>query len=205
MCPYATGRSATFVVCGPPDRRSLLSQPTTHIHRLEIKILARSSGPRPANDISTEFEIRPNLKCYGVKRALLITTQFCTRHGRESAKFRDRLSLSWTTALQILIEFRNTISGTGAWRGLLSQCTRAHSKQLIKSEAVKPRDLKHCLHKPNCIVTTNPDRSVLITIITWHFQFHLVNVFSISNTNLSLSRVRVRLAEPLDPAWKIGK
>ena len=30
--------------------------------------------------------------------------------------------------------------------------------------------------KPECIVTTNPDRSVLITIITWHFQFHLVNV-----------------------------
>ena len=33
-------------------------------------------------------------------------------------------------------------------------------------------------HKPECIGTTNPDRSVLIliTIITWHFQFHPVNV-----------------------------
>ena len=26
------------------------------------------------------------------------------------------------------------------------------------------------------ILATNPDRSVLITIVTWHFQFHLVNV-----------------------------
>ena len=31
-------------------------------------------------------------------------------------------------------------------------------------------------HKPECIGTTNPDRSVLIPIITWHFQFHSVNV-----------------------------
>ena len=39
-----------------------------------------------------------------------------------------------------------------------------------------PRDLTYCSHKPECIGTTNPDRSVLITIITWHFQFHPVNV-----------------------------
>ena len=44
------------------------------------------------------------------------------------------------------------------------------------SEAARPRDLIHCSHKPECIVTTNPDKSVLITITTWHFQFHLVNV-----------------------------
>ena len=31
-------------------------------------------------------------------------------------------------------------------------------------------------HGPSCIGTTNPDRSVLITIITWHFQYHPVNV-----------------------------
>ena len=31
-------------------------------------------------------------------------------------------------------------------------------------------------HKPECMVTTNPNRSVLITIITWHFQFHPVIV-----------------------------
>ena len=29
----------------------------------------------------------------------------------------------------------------------------------------------YCSHKPECIVTTNPNRSVLITIIAWHFQF----------------------------------
>ena len=37
-------------------------------------------------------------------------------------------------------------------------------------------NLTYCSHKPECIVTTNPDRSALITIITWHFQFHLVNI-----------------------------
>ena len=30
--------------------------------------------------------------------------------------------------------------------------------------------------RTECIVTTNPDRSVLITIITWHFQFRPMNV-----------------------------
>ena len=39
-----------------------------------------------------------------------------------------------------------------------------------------PRDLTYCFHKPKCIVTTNPARSVLIPIITWHFQFRPVNV-----------------------------
>ena len=43
-------------------------------------------------------------------------------------------------------------------------------------EGVSPRDLTYCSHKPECIVTTKPDRSVLITIITWHFQFRPVNV-----------------------------
>ena len=43
-------------------------------------------------------------------------------------------------------------------------------------EGVSPRDLTYCSHKPESIVTTNPDRSVLIPIITWHFQFRPVNV-----------------------------
>ena len=43
-------------------------------------------------------------------------------------------------------------------------------------EGVSPRDLTYCSHKPECIATTNRDRSVLITIITWHFQFRPVNV-----------------------------
>ena len=42
-------------------------------------------------------------------------------------------------------------------------------------EADRPRDLTYCYHKPECIVT-NPDRLVLITIITWTFQFYIVNV-----------------------------
>ena len=43
-------------------------------------------------------------------------------------------------------------------------------------EADRPRYLTYCSHKPDCIGTTKPDRSVLITIIKWHFQFHSVNV-----------------------------
>ena len=43
-------------------------------------------------------------------------------------------------------------------------------------EGLSPRDLTYCSHKPECIVTTNPNRSVLIPIITWHFQFRPVNV-----------------------------
>ena len=42
-------------------------------------------------------------------------------------------------------------------------------------EGVSPRDLTYCSHKPECIGTTNPDRSVLITIIIWHFQFYHVD------------------------------
>ena len=45
-----------------------------------------------------------------------------------------------------------------------------------QSRGRSPRDLTYCSHKPECIGTTNPDRSVLITIITWHFQFHPGNV-----------------------------
>ena len=43
-------------------------------------------------------------------------------------------------------------------------------------EGISPRDLTYCSHKPECIGTTNPDRSVLITLILWHFQSHPVNV-----------------------------
>ena len=43
-------------------------------------------------------------------------------------------------------------------------------------EGISLRDLTYCSHKPECIVTTNSDRLVLITIITWHFQFRPVNV-----------------------------
>ena len=41
----------------------------------------------------------------------------------------------------------------------------------------KSRDLTYCSHKPEWFVTANPERSVLITIITWNLQFHLVNVY----------------------------
>ena len=43
-------------------------------------------------------------------------------------------------------------------------------------EAYRPRDLTYCSHKPECIVTTNPDWLELTTIITRHFQFHHVNI-----------------------------
>ena len=46
----------------------------------------------------------------------------------------------------------------------------------IGSQIPRALDLTYCSHKPECIVTTNPDRSVLITIITWHFHFRPMNV-----------------------------
>ena len=52
------------------------------------------------------------------------------------------------------------------WWGLLSQCTRAHANRKSNPEAVR---LEY-------IVTTDPDRLALITIITWHFKFHLLNI-----------------------------
>ena len=39
-------------------------------------------------------------------------------------------------------------------------------------------DLTYCSHKPECIVTANPDRSVLIKIITRCFQFNLRMYFA---------------------------
>ena len=47
---------------------------------------------------------------------------------------------------------------------------------VITLMTVRPMDLTHVSYKPKCMVTANPDRSALITIIPWHFQFHLVNV-----------------------------
>ena len=45
-----------------------------------------------------------------------------------------------------------------------------------KSNPVSPRDWTYCLHKPECIATTNSDRSALIPNATWHFSFQPVNV-----------------------------
>ena len=56
-------------------------------------------------------------------------------------------------------------------RGLLSQCTMALAKQEVQLIWIG----RAFSQKPGCIncdiVTTNLDRSVLITIITWHFEF----------------------------------
>ena len=54
-----------------------------------------------------------------------------------------------------------------SWNHNLSDST------YLNPEADRPRDLTY---KPKCVVTTNPNRSVLITIITWHFQSNFVNV-----------------------------
>ena len=55
------------------------------------------------------------------------------------------------------------------------------SQDARKSQANKPTcktgsQIPYCSHKPECIGTTNPDRSVLITILTWQFPFNPVNV-----------------------------
>ena len=71
-------------------------------------------------------------------------------------------------------------------------------------EGVSPRDLTYSSHKPEYIVTTNPDRSALIPIITWHFQFRTVNVGILHLIRLSCSklepfRVLLPLLRPVVP------
>ena len=64
--------------------------------------------------------------------------------------------------------------------------------------APRPRDLTYCSHNPECIVTTNPDRSALITIITWHFSFHLVNV-----SNLHVQNAASRVTWYIQWIWSL--
>ena len=65
-------------------------------------------------------------------------------------------------------------------------------------EGVSPRDLTYCSQKPECIGTTNPDRSVPITIITWHFEFHPVNVSNLpQKTHKCLKREPFHVLLPL--------
>ena len=67
-------------------------------------------------------------------------------------------------------------------RGLYKRKTKQYFhmfkglRPVLEGFVVTMHDLTYCSHKPECIVTTNPDRSVLITIITWHFQFRPMNV-----------------------------
>ena len=53
--------------------------------------------------------------------------------------------------------------------GLLSLCTRVHANKKSHSRARRVRNWIYCRHVPKMIVPTNPDRPVLITIITRHF------------------------------------
>ena len=57
----------------------------------------------------------------------------------------------------------------------------------------------HYSHKPECIVTATPDRSVLITIIRWHFQFYLVgiSILNLKNTNMVLKARAISRATPI--------
>ena len=49
-----------------------------------------------------------------------------------------------------------------------------------KSAGETGSQMTYCSHKPECIVTTSPDRSVVIAILTWHFQFRSINFFILS-------------------------
>ena len=69
--------------------------------------------------------------------------------------------------------------------GFPSQRPVTQSFDVLFDLRVSPRDLTYS-YKPECIGTTNPDRSVLITIISWHFQFHPV---SISNLHVKKTYV----------------
>ena len=63
------------------------------------------------------------------------------------------------------------------WKGLFSQCTRvrANGSQIPRRPpSLTASGFYVMFSRASCIVTTNRDRSVLITIITWHFEVHLV-------------------------------
>ena len=64
-------------------------------------------------------------------------------------------------------------TGSGGVRCHNAQGRVRNSKSNL--EGVRPRDLKYCSHKPECIVTTNPYGSILIAFITCHFQFRPMN------------------------------
>ena len=50
--------------------------------------------------------------------------------------------------------------------GLLSKCMSVHASRK-PNPGLLAWGMMYCSHKPECIVTTNPNRSVLITIITY--------------------------------------
>ena len=65
-------------------------------------------------------------------------------------------------------------------------------------EAVGSRDWTCRSHKPECILTIKSDRSVITTIITWHFNFTLwMLVFSIEMTNMVLEARAVSRTSPI--------
>ena len=71
--------------------------------------------------------------------------------------------------LQVYAEGIKTNSG-----GICCHNARGHVRNRKSNpESFSPSDLTYCWHK-HC--DKNPDRSALIMIITWHFQFHPMNV-----------------------------
>ena len=84
----------------------------------------------------------------------------------------------WNDAALYMTTALNFIKGIKTGSGGVC-CHNARGRMRNRKsnpEGVSPRDLTYCSHKPECIVTTNLDRSVLIRIITWHLQFRPVNV-----------------------------
>ena len=99
-------------------------------------------------------------------------------------------SSAWLTLVTILstpVWYRCAWKGIMAWltlvkglRPVLEGFVVTMHEGACETGSQIPRALARGLDvlfaQTECIVTTNPDRSVLITIITWHFQFRPVNV-----------------------------
>ena len=117
------------------------------------RLVLRSSLPSPLNP-----DVKSRMKCIGA--ALLQLHPI------------DQQSIAYQSVAYIV-----GVKGGSGWVCFHNVRGRVRNRK-SNSEAVRPRYKTYCSHKAACIVTTNPNRSVLITIITWHFQFHLVN-FSI--------------------------
>ena len=83
-----------------------------------------------------------------------------------------------------------TMSFKGLRSFFWSICHNARGRARTARQIPRPLGFDVLCAQARVHCDTNPDRSVLITIITWHFQFHLVNISILHNTNVVLEASR---------------
>ena len=73
--------------------------------------------------------------------------------------------------------------GRGLWNWWHQWRVRTNRKS--QSRDCRARNWMYCSHNPECIVTANPNRSVLIMMVTWHVSFHRRHLHHIWNTKIA--------------------